>query len=77
MYLLQYWAVTLAIYSVTMFLRLVQGVDVVYVNSTQSNTEIGIVNVYIGFVYVSVSSLIACFIVGGALKKIPYLGDVL
>lgn len=76
-YLLQYWAITFAIYSVAVYLRRVEGVDVVFVNSTQSDAEIGIENVYLGFLYVSMSSLVVCFVLGGVLKKIPLIGDVL
>ena len=76
-YLLQYWAITFATYSFAVFLRHTQGVDVAFVNSTQSNTAIGVGHVYLGVLYVSVSSLIVSFTIGGLLKKIPYIGGVL
>lgn len=81
-YLLHYWAITFTMYSFVGYLRQVQDIDVTYGNttwlrSTASNSEIGIGNVYLGFFYVCIASLVVAFLVGGVLKKIPVLGDVL
>jgi len=72
-YLLHYWAVTGFTYLFTLGLDSVEGANIQFNNSTQSNTEIGAANQFLGFLLVATASIVSSFLLGGALKRLPIL----
>ena len=74
MYLIHMWTEMFFSYSFVVLLRNTQDIDVQFVNSTVSYTKIGAGNTVFGIFYVAILNIIACFLIGGALKKIPGLG---
>ena len=77
MYLIHFWLQTLVTYSFVVLMREVQGIDVQFVNSTKTSDKIGTGNTIFGIFYVCILNLVLCFLIGGALKKIPGLGKFL
>jgi len=89
-YLIHYWVVMLMTWAYVIFLREVPGINVKFVNqprttgnvtylynSTTSSTPIGAGYYALGLCWVIILSLVVCFAIGGALKKIPGLGNYL
>lgn len=73
-YLLHYFAVTGFAYVWALILEQAEGIDVMFVNSTQSATDIGDgANLYLGWLFVATTSVASSFAVGGLLKRVPGL----
>ena len=70
-FLLHYWAVTGCTYLFVLYLDSVQGASIQFNNSTQSDTDIGAGNQFLGFFMVATSSIAVSFLVGGTLKRLP------
>ena len=76
-YLLQYWAVTGFTYVYVLLLEQASDADIVFVNSTTSSSPVSDGELFGGFFFVAACSVIASFLVGGALKLVPGLSRVL
>ena len=73
-YLVHYYAVTGFAYAWALILEQAEGIDVAFVNSTQSQADIGDgANLYLGWLFVAVASVTSSFAVGGLLKRVPGL----
>ena len=73
-YLVHYYAVTGFAYAWALILEQAEGIDVTFVNSTQSQADIGGgANLYLGWLFVAVASVTSSFAVGGLLKRVPGL----
>jgi len=76
-YLLQYYAVTCFTFTYFVLLERVEGIQIEFVNSTQSSTHLDAEYLYVGFAFVAALSVVSCFVLGGALKLVPGLGRFL
>ena len=75
---LLHWVIILPYFwSYVVFLREVQGINVTFVNSTQSHTAISTGDFFLGFAWVGILSVVTLLAIGGGLKKIPGFGKYL